>query len=52
MNDEDPNEVAAQFLLAHPDWDIVFDDEMDVFCLKSPLFSTVRVEIKLEEDND
>lgn len=45
---DDPNEIAAQFISEHPDWDIIFDDEMDVFCLKSPLFNTVRVEITEE----
>ena len=41
---ENPNDIAAQFVLDHPDWEIILDDEQNVIFIASPFYKFEREE--------
>ena len=41
---ENPNDVAAEFVSQHPDWELILDDDGDVLLIASPFFQFTRDE--------
>ena len=41
---ENPNDIAAEFVAQHPDWEIILDDEQNVIFIASPFYKFEREE--------
>lgn len=41
---ENPNDVAAEFIANHPDWELIVDDDGDVLIIASPFYEFRRDE--------
>lgn len=41
---DNPNDIAARFVIEHPDWHLVLDDDGDTILIASPFYEFTREE--------